>query len=104
MCKVICVDGYVNLAPMEEKEFQTFIASNAAKGELDALINLIETDTPAKEIQKQLLALEERVLDTPDAPKDMRLEVLTDEGYVTLGWFDNGVNASVYQRREPFRR
>lgn len=107
MSKVLHVDGYVNLSPLGTDEFSDWTTSAHAEKEIATLIRLVEEESSPKEIQRTLLDFETKIADrfdkTVERPKDVRLEVHTDKGYVTLGWFDNGQNASCYVRNETFR-
>lgn len=106
MSKVMHVDGFVNLSHLEEKQFHQWIEQSGTKENINELIGLVENNADSRTIQRKLLEFEDKVLASSgdsEVPKDIRLEVLTEGGYVTLGVFDNGSNASCYVRSESFR-
>lgn len=110
MSNVFHVDKYVNLNHVDNDQFDSWIDKSGAKEEFEQVIDLATNNASPRDIQKALLDLEDKTLDSMidipgvyQFPKDLRIEVVTDKEHLTLGWHDNGGNANCYVSSEKHR-
>lgn len=107
MCKVMHVDGFVNLSHLEDNQFQSWLSETNTDSDYKEIIELVENQASSKDIQMKLLDMEEKLSSNQAAfsqAKDVRLEILTDKGYLTVGCFNSGGNSSTYVRNETSRQ
>jgi hypothetical protein len=100
--KIMHVDNYVNLSPMEKAQFDDWLGQRDANKDMEHVVEMMVSGVSEDEVKQKLEKLEEKT--RSNEPVDVRIEAFTDKGYVTAGWYTNGDKHECYVKEEPFRK
>lgn len=110
MSNILKVDSYLNLNHVESDQLNTWLNKADARSKFEDVVELVTNDASNNQLQRALLDLEEFTtttkIDIPGIyhePKDVRIEVTTEDRHITLGWHDNGGSSNCYVHSDKFR-
>lgn len=110
MSNILKVDSYLNLNHVENEQLDNWLNKADARSKFENVVDLVVDDASSTQLQRALLDLEEFTsttnIDIPGVyhePKDLRIEVTTEDRHITLGWHANGDSSSCYVHNDRFR-